>query len=297
LFSCIILCLFGIFADMIKENLHQPFECELRELDKFPKVARQNNFFELVYVLDGNGRQFVGGNEFYYKPGNLFLLTPQDVYSFEITRKTQFFFIRFNDFFISTPKAKSYDDGDWLNRMKFILENASHQPGCILKNQTDKPVVRDLIESIIREQTNQQLFHNKIIRQIVNTVITIVARNISLRLPEKIKANSEESVLKILHYIHQNIYESEKLKAERMSKELGISSSYLGRYFKKHTNETMQEYIINYKLKLVETRLLHSDMRINEIAYELNFTDESHLHRIFKKYRGMNPSEFKKNKL
>jgi AraC-like DNA-binding protein len=277
---------------MAKENLYQPFECELREFEKFPKTERQNNFFELVYVLDGNGKEFVNENEFYYKPGNLFLLTPQDVYSFEIERKTQFFFIRFNEIFINTPKAKN--DGEWLNQMKFVLENASHQPGCILKNQTDKPVVRELIESIIREQTNQQLFHKKIISQIVNTVITIVARNISLRLPEKINAVSEELVLKILQYIHQNIYEAEKLKSPIISRELGISASYLGRYFKKHTGETLQDYIINYKMKLVETRLLHSDLRINEIAYELSFTDESHLNRTFKKHKGINPSTYRK---
>lgn len=287
----------GIFAAMKRENLYQSFECELQELNKFPKSERKNNFFELIYILDGNGRQFVNENEFYYKPGNLFLMTPQDFYSFEIERLTRFFFIRFNSSFILTEKAKIYDDGDWLNRMKFILENASHRPGCILKNQSDKPIMRDLIESIIREQTNQQLFYHKIIAQIVNTVITIVARNISLRLPDKIKATTEEPILKILHYIHQNIYEPEKLKAVQISRELGISSSYLGHYFKKHTNETMQDYITNYKLKLIETRLLHSDLRINEIAYELNFTDESHLTRIFKKYRGMNPSEFRRRNI
>ena len=279
---------------MQRENLHQPFECELREAEKFPQTERQNNFFELIYVLDGNGKQFVNENEFCYKPGNLFLLTPQDVYSFRITKKTQFFFLRFNQSFIHTEQAKSFDDGDWLYSMKFILENASHQPGCILKNQTDKPVIRELIESIIREQNSQQLFFRKIIRQLVNTVITVVARNISMRLPERIKATKEESVVKILQYIHHNIYESEKLKTNKMSRELGISKNYLGRYFKKHTGETLQKYIINYKLKLVETRLLHSNLRINAIAYELNFTDESHLNRIFKKYKGVSPSQFRK---
>ncbi|MCS3802115.1 helix-turn-helix domain-containing protein [Niastella sp. OAS944] len=41
-------------------------------------------------------------------------------------------------------------------------------------------------------------------------------------------------------------------------------------------------------------RHYHSINRCYEIAYEFNFTDESHLNRTFKKYKGMNPSEFRK---
>ncbi|WP_423754016.1 helix-turn-helix domain-containing protein [Cloacibacillus evryensis] len=87
------------------------------------------------------------------------------------------------------------------------------------------------------------------------------------------------------------------IKADVISQHFGISQNYLGRYFKKHTNETMQQYIINYKLKLIENRLLHSEMRINEIATELGFTDESHLNKLFKKYKGIIPSEFRKMNL
>jgi AraC-like DNA-binding protein len=98
----------------------------------------------------------------------------------------------------------------------------------------------------------------------------------------------------MLHYIQQNIFDPQNLRAEKLSAHFNISLNYLGRYFKKQTGETLQSYIANYKLRLIETRLLHSDMRINEIAYEFHFTDESHLNRVFKKYKGMNPSEFRK---
>lgn len=35
-------------------------------------------------------------------------------------------------------------------------------------------------------------------------------------------------------------------------------------------------------------------MRITQIADEFGFTDKSHLNRIFKKYKGMNPTDFKR---
>ena len=282
------------FYTMTKENLYTPFEIEYKELDKFPKTSRGNNFFELIYIVDGTGVQSVNKNKFTYRRGNLFLITPQDTYSFEIITPTQFFFLRFNEYYIS---AKSAKDKDAVGRMEYILLNASHRPGCILKNKADKPLIASLIESIIRENSNQQLYYTKIIEQIVNTIITIVARNIALKLPKNIKENTGEAVLDLLHYIQQNIFEPKNLKAEKLSKHFGISLNYLSRYFKKQTGETMQQYISNYKLRLIETRLLHSDMRINEIAYELNYTDESHLNKAFKKHKGVSPSEFRKKNL
>ena len=276
---------------MRKENLYHPFEIELKELDRFPKTPRTNNFFELIYIVDGTGMQYINMNKFNYRRGNLFLLTRQDVHSFEVSTVTRFFFLRFNEYFVQNNASK---DKALVQRMEYILQNASHRPGCILKNKVDKPLIASLIESIIQEQTNRQIYCDTIITQLVNTIITIVARNIALKLPKNIKENTGEPVLEMLHYIQQNIFDPQMLRAESLSKQFAISLSYLGRYFKSQTGETLQHYIAMYKMRLVETRLLHSDMRINEIVNELNFTDESHLNRSFKKYKGMAPSEFRK---
>jgi AraC-like DNA-binding protein len=276
---------------MRKENLYHPFEIEVKELDRFPKTPRTNNFFELIYIVDGTGVQYINKNRFNYRKGNLFLLTPQDVHSFEVSTVTRFFFLRFNEYFVQNNASK---DKALVQRMEYILQNASHRPGCILKNKVDKPLIASLIESIIQEQTNRQIYCDTIITQLVNTIITIVARNIALKLPKNIKENTGEPVLEMLHYIQQNIFEPQMLRAESLSKQFAISLSYLGRYFKSQTGETLQHYIAMYKMRLVETRLLHSDMRINEIVNELNFTDESHLNRSFKKYKGIAPSEFRK---
>lgn len=273
------------------DTLYRPYEIEWKEMRHFPKTTKRNNFFELIHIIDGTGIQIVNKNRFNYRKGNLFLLTPQDVYSFDIATPTTFFFLRFNELFV---KEKTGKDKDTVNQVEYILQNASHRPGCILRNKVDKPLIASLIESILNEQTNQQLYYHRITEQIVNTIITIVARNIALKLPKNIKESTGEPVLEILQYIQENIFDQENLRAEKLSDHFNISLNYLGRYFKKQIGETLQSYIVNYKLRLVETRLLHSDMRINEIAYELNFSDESHLNRVFKKYKGMNPSEFRK---
>jgi AraC-like DNA-binding protein len=277
---------------MTDKNLYLPFEVDFKELEQFPKTIRKNNFFELIYVVDGTGIQIINHNKFQYRKGNLFLVTPQDVHSFEISTLTKFFFLRFNEYYVKTNSQNPQSEA--VLRMEYILQNASHRPGCILKNKIDKPLIASLIDSIINEQNNQQIYHQKIIEQIVNAIITVVARNIALKLPKNIKETTGEMVLEILHYIQENIYDPKQLKANVISEHFNISLHYLGKYFKKQTGETLQEYISNYKLRLIEARLLNSDMRINEIADELHFSDESHLNKVFRKHKGINPSEFRK---
>lgn len=151
-----------------------------------------------------------------------------------------------------------------------------------------------MIEAIIREYLNKKIYSSEIITRLINAIVIVVARNIAMFLPERIDENSEAKSLNILQYIQSDICYSEKIKAQAISRHFGISLNYLGRYFKKQTNENMQQYIFNYKMKMVETRFLHSEMRISEIVEELGFTDESCLNKLFKKYKDCNPADFRK---
>jgi AraC-like DNA-binding protein len=277
---------------MIKDHLRQPFELVLKEyLDVCPRGLHTHTFFELIYIVAGTGKQSINEIELDYRPGNLFLVAPNDTHIFKIETATQFFFIRFNNVFVKSSKKED----DLIQRLELILQNARHEPGSILKNEVDKTSVVHLMEILINEHLHHDLYHKELIAQLVNTLLIVIARNISQTFPEKIDESSEQKIVDILQYIQANIYYPEKLRAEQISNHFAIAENYLGSYFKKHANESLQQYILNYKLQLIENRLLHSNMRITEIADEFGFTDKSHLNRIFKKYRGMNPTSFKKS--
>ncbi len=283
---------------MTAENLYQPFEIIYKETDECMKPAHRHNFFELVYIVDGTGKHCINRNKFDYSKGHLFLLTPQDSHKLHVKTTTKFFFIRFNDSYLESQEGIIAGSGmkEWVSRLEFIFHHTSRLPGCILNDKGDKLLVNALIDGIIKEYVNKEPYHLEIVQQIVNTLIAIVARNIYIKLPVKMQyaSGSGDTIMKMVHYIQNNIYRPELLKSERMAAVFSLSINYLGEYFKKHTGENLQQYITHYKIQLVETRLLHSTMRINEIAFELGFTDESHLNRMFKKYRGVSPGEFRR---
>jgi AraC family transcriptional activator of pobA len=56
--------------------------------------------------------------------------------------------------------------------------------------------------------------------------------------------------------------------------------------------------VIRDRVLLEAKRLLtNADMTAAEIAYELNFEDNSYFSRFFKKYEGVGPDEFRKRHL
>lgn len=271
------------------KNLYQPFELEYLELDEYIARERKNTFFEMVFVLSGKGIQRINDHQLPYAADKLFLIFPQDTHGFTVAEATRFFFIRFNKSYLATQQE------EWVRKLEFIFNNHNHLPGCILKNVTDKPLVRSLIEALQREQTHTHPNRNEVLIQLMNTVITIAARNITLQAPAAVQATASDIAGSLLTYIHTHIYQPEQLKASQIAAHFNIADGYISEYFKKQVGESLQQYITSYKVKLLETRLLFTNMRLNEIAAELGFTDESHLNRIFKKYKGVSPSAFRKS--
>lgn len=277
---------------MYKAQLYEPYTVSVETMNEYPeKRAKQNAFFELVYVLSGTGKECINNNRLDYKAGDMFMLSPNDLHDFKIESTTELFFLRFNDIYLKSNGIVK----DNVHRLEYLLYNARQLPGSILKNESDKPLVKAMIESIIREQINRDNCWDKLTLALVNALVVIVARNIEKYLPEQFNEDKEDRALEMIQYIQANIYHPELIKAEHISEKFGVSLSYISRYFKKQTGKTMQDYIAVYKTKLIENRLLYSNMRMGDIAEELGFADESHLNKFFRKHKGVNPTEFRKN--
>lgn len=275
---------------MIRDALHSPYELVLKApMDVCPRGLHRVSFFELVYIVSGTGQQVINDNTIDYKPGHLFLLAPEDAHHFYFGTTTQLFFIRINNIYFKS------DSGNLLRKTEQILSLSSKEPGCVLRNEEDKITVKGIMKALIYEHENQKLYSGELITSYIQTLLVIVSRNIMHSSSEIVKLNADNRLVAIMQYIHTNIYHAEKLRAATISDFFNMSVTYLGKFFKSQTNETLQTYIEQYKLKLIENRLKHSDLRIVEIADQFEFTDKSHLYRFFKKHHGLGPLAYRKN--
>ena len=275
---------------MKKDHLREPFELVLREfMDVCPRGQHTHSFFELVYIVAGSGTQVINGQRHPYREGDLFLLTPNDDHFFDIVQQSRFFFIRFNNGILHTG-----EDATIARRLEELLEIAREEPSCLLKEDRDREAVRRMIDLLIHEHLNEGLYQTALIRHLVESLLLLVARNITEAAAGKVGEGSDEKVLAILGYIQANIYFPDSLRASALAARFGMAEVYFGRYFKRHSGESLQQYIFQYKLKLIENRLLRSSMRVKEIADEFGFTDKSHLNRFFQKAKGLSPTAFRK---
>lgn len=77
------------------------------------------------------------------------------------------------------------------------------------------------------------------------------------------------------------------------ARQLCITPKYLTTLIKRISGQSVSEWIDNYVIQEAKTLLKYSTMSIQEIAYYLNFPNQSFFGSYFKRNTGMSPSQYK----
>ena len=275
-------------------DTYKPFEIQEIELSEWKQRPVKNNFFELVLIKKGQGKQCINYNEYEYTEGSMFLLPPLKCHSFNISTPSKFVFLKFTDSFFKNANRTAIDRNEWYKEASYILSNYNQLPGDIIKSDIDRQHIDRLIAMILEESRNYGEASIMLIKSLMTSVLEILIRNIKKSsFYEVSKDTTDDRINKMLIYINEHIDKPDYLKIDHLANVFSISSTYVSEYFRKQIHMSLREYIIKAKLKLVEIRLLNSDFTISEIADDLGFTDASHLSKTFKRYIGSSIRDFK----
>ncbi|MNY65428.1 HTH-type transcriptional activator Btr [compost metagenome] len=72
-----------------------------------------------------------------------------------------------------------------------------------------------------------------------------------------------------------------------------MSPVYLGRLIKKYTSKTLTDFINEYRMEKAQELLRETDELIVMIAEETGFSSNSYFGKVFKKYQGITPNEYR----
>lgn len=275
---------------MRKLNQFETLVIDEFEEEKFHLPTHGHTYYEIIYIIKGNGIHHLNSNLIPYKPGDLFVISPEDEHYFDIKKSTRFVFIKFTDSYFNSKKNLSTDDC-LLNAPEVIMKNKLLKESALLLDEPCKTILKNTIENITAYNCRKDVSTSPIVFYQILSIFGLLKeamRNLNISW----KGSRLDNEL-LISYIHQNIYTPKLVQIKAISEHFNIAETYFSAYFKRSFSMTYREYINRLRTQLIEKRIANKQLTFKQIAYEFGFTDESHLSNYFKKRMKVNPSQYK----
>jgi len=148
---------------------------------------------------------------------------------------------------------------------------------------TDKYKIPDpVLEGELMEAQNLEQFHaafNKIIN------------DMEIKVEEEKDLRHRKEITFIVDYMEKNYWD--KINLSRLARQVNLNESYLCRVFKKETGKSIINYLNDIRMEKAGELLKQSQVTVKEVAASVGIGDPFYFSKIFSKYYGISPTEYK----
>ena len=110
----------------------------------------------------------------------------------------------------------------------------------------------------------------------------------------RVEVHSESRrVAKVQEYVAHHY--SEDVRLEMLAELVGMTPVAFSRFFRQRTGRTFSDYLIEFRLGIASRKLIDSEQTVAEVCYDCGFNTISNFNRLFRKYKGCSPTEFREN--
>ncbi len=103
-----------------------------------------------------------------------------------------------------------------------------------------------------------------------------------------------ERIRRIMEYIQKHY--GEKITLEELAGQVHLCRSESCRLFKRYMNQSMFEYLLDYRVERSLELLRQSSLDVTQIAGQVGFENPGYYSRIFKRKMGCTPLEYRKSR-
>ena len=277
------------FTLINQQNGNPAFKLFSFEGNEFFDHLQRNNFFTLIWIVEGEGIVNADFDGYSFKANSLFTFAPYQPYVFTTTKPIKGIAIYFHfDFFCIHKHQKELE-------LNGVLYNNVYQPPFVKVDENSAVTFKMLCEQIEAEMHNAALAQHELLVSYLK-IFLITASRLKIEqqptVAERVKDNKEPFILqKLKDAIEKNF--KTKHTASEYADLLYITPKALAKITKTHFNKTLSS-LINERIIIEAKRELYlTDKTVKEIAYELGYEDEFYFSRFFKVNADVSPQLYR----
>ena len=275
----------GIMGECIAAN-----SASEMEIFRFP--SRLN---ALIIGVGTEGETSLTSNlqEFRLKKDSLFIFSPKHILQVQSNNRFKAHLI------VIAPDFLKRINIDTKRMMPLFLQFGSLP--CMELTQAESQSLRSFISMVEQELKGSETdFSSEIIGGLIAATIYKVGDILTHYLTEHPEVDSPIHNRAEEYFRQFTELLGEHYKHERSvgfyARQLCITPKYLTTLIKRISGKSVSEWIDNYVILEAKTLLKYSNMSVQEIAYYLNFPNQSFFGSYFKRNAGMSPSQYKAKK-
>lgn len=108
---------------------------------------------------------------------------------------------------------------------------------------------------------------------------------------EHVPSKNSETVKKAIQYISKNY--ANALTLDLVANQVHLNPTYFSTLFKKSTGSSFKEYLNMVRVEESKRLLSNTDYSLIDIAIATGFEDQSYFTKVFKRYTGLTPKQFR----
>lgn len=260
------------------------FEYFVSDIDHL-KHPHRHDHFAIFFVTRGAGHHIVDFQDYELKPQRLFLIAPGQVHAWISFEGVRGFVILFTKEFFSLSLQ-------YQELRSYLFFNTAYQHTFLDLDKDIAAHLQQTFKNIEEEHNHHRSYSQNIIRSYINILLFELTRIYEQSIPVvKDKDPVNQLLMDFESLVNKNFRSLHLVNDYALL--LHITANYLNAICKKRKDKSAGELIRDRMMLEAKRLLTHSDSTIAQIAYDLNFEDNSYFGRFFKKYSGLTPAAFR----
>jgi AraC family transcriptional activator of pobA len=251
-------------------------------------LAHKHTFYHLVLFTHGGGTHAIDFNRFEVKPYQIYFMVPGQVHSWSFEGMADGYVINFSAPFFNSFLLRP----DYLEQFPFF-SGAVHDAVINLPDDMHQMII-NLFEQLMDESEKGMVMGPDMVRALLLQIFIAIGR-LSFKHEQK-AASYNHTLLRSFQKLIENNYLILRLPKDYAAL-LYITPNHLNALCNDVLGMPAGEVIRNRILLEAKRMLVNMELSIAEIAYQLNFADNSYFTKFFKKDTGFTPEQFRKDAL